>query len=71
MQQQLHDGATLASLQAPLMTRGFMHLTGQSAAQCSFHHHAPGFFPGTGAVDDIGEGRGRGFSVNFPLKVRA
>lgn len=37
--------------------------------QCSFHK-GDGFFPGTGDEDDIGEGLGRGYSVNVPLKVR-
>jgi histone deacetylase 1/2 len=35
---------------------------------CSFHKFADGFFPGTGDLNDIGDGEGRGYSVNFPLK---
>jgi hypothetical protein len=37
--------------------------------QCSFHK-GYGFFPGTGHVGDIGEGPGRGYSVNVPFYVR-
>jgi acetoin utilization deacetylase AcuC-like enzyme len=29
--------------------------------------HASPFYPGTGALDEIGEGPGRGFTVNLPL----
>lgn len=29
-------------------------------------HQSP-FYPGTGAADEVGEGRGRGFTVNVPL----
>jgi hypothetical protein len=39
------------------------------AVQCSFHK-GYGFFPGTGHVGDIGEGPGRGYSVNVPFYVR-
>jgi hypothetical protein len=34
----------------------------------SFHKHGDGFFPGTGDVGDIGEQRGRYYSLNVPLK---
>ena len=34
----------------------------------SIHKHEPGFFPGTGALTDIGEGKGTGYTVNIPLK---
>jgi histone deacetylase 1/2 len=33
----------------------------------SFHKFG-GFFPGTGAVEDIGTGRGKNYAVNFPLR---
>ncbi|KAH9499073.1 Histone deacetylase 8 [Bulinus truncatus] len=33
----------------------------------SFHKMSPGFFPGSGDVDDIGTGRGKYFTVNVPL----
>jgi acetoin utilization deacetylase AcuC-like enzyme len=33
-------------------------------------HQYP-FYPGTGAVDEIGRARGRGFTVNLPLEVGA
>jgi acetoin utilization deacetylase AcuC-like enzyme len=33
-------------------------------------HQFP-FYPGTGAVDEIGRGRGRGFTINVPLEVGA
>lgn len=39
----------------------------------SLHRYGGGFFgrfyPGTGAVDEIGEDRGKGYSVNIPLPV--
>jgi histone deacetylase 1/2 len=34
----------------------------------SFHRYGDGFFPGTGAASDIGERRGRGYSLNIPLR---
>ncbi len=34
----------------------------------SFHKYGDGFFPGTGALDEIGARKGRYFSVNVPLK---
>lgn len=33
----------------------------------SFHKYGD-FFPGTGAIEDIGTREGRGYSVNVPLK---
>ena len=33
-------------------------------------HQFP-FYPGTGAADEIGHGRGRGFTVNVPLEAGA
>ncbi len=33
-------------------------------------HQSP-FYPGTGAVREVGEGRGRGFTVNVPLPARS
>ncbi|HSK99598.1 MAG TPA: histone deacetylase [Rubrobacteraceae bacterium] len=33
-------------------------------------HQSP-FYPGTGAADEVGEGRGRGFTVNVPLPARS
>ncbi|GAA5894499.1 histone deacetylase RPD3 [Sporobolomyces salmoneus] len=34
---------------------------------CSFHKYGE-FFPGTGDIKDIGFGKGRNYSVNFPLR---
>jgi len=34
----------------------------------SFHEYGEGFFPGSGNYDSIGEGEGKGFSINVPLK---
>lgn len=34
----------------------------------SFHKYAGDFFPGTGAVDEIGNGLGKYFSLNVPLQ---
>ncbi len=33
----------------------------------SLHESGASLFPGTGSVDEIGQGRGRGFSVNLPF----
>ena len=33
----------------------------------STHEYSMGFFPGTGQVQEAGEGEGRGYSVNIPL----
>ncbi len=33
----------------------------------SIHQYSPGFFPGTGGLDEVGEGKGRGYSINLPL----
>ena len=34
----------------------------------SFHEYGEGFFPGSGNYDSIGEGEGKGYSINVPLK---
>jgi len=34
----------------------------------SLHKYEIAFFPGTGALEDIGIGKGKGYSVNVPLK---
>ena len=36
-------------------------------AQVSFHKYGE-FFPGTGALDDVGYGKGKNYTVNVPLK---
>lgn len=33
----------------------------------SVHKHSPGFFPGSGGLDSVGVGKGRGYTVNIPL----
>lgn len=33
----------------------------------SYHQDGRTLFPGTGSIDEIGEGEGKGFSINFPL----
>jgi len=33
----------------------------------SLHRYGPGFYPETGAVTEMGEGEGRGYSINVPL----
>lgn len=38
-----------------------------SHIQVSFHKYGE-FFPGTGALDDIGYGKGKYYTVNVPLK---
>jgi acetoin utilization protein AcuC len=35
----------------------------------SIHERGDRLFPGTGFVDELGEGAGRGYSVNLPLEV--
>jgi acetoin utilization protein AcuC len=35
----------------------------------SFHQNGKTLFPGTGFVDEIGTGKGKGYSVNFPLPI--
>lgn len=37
----------------------------------SVHQYEPGFYPGTGAVNDVGFGLGRGYSINLPLRSGA
>lgn len=37
----------------------------------SIHNHHPGFFPGSGAVSDVGKHRGHLHTINFPLKEGA
>jgi acetoin utilization protein AcuC len=37
----------------------------------SFHESGQYLFPGTGFIDEIGEGKGRGFCVNVPLELHA
>lgn len=39
----------------------------RTVRQVSFHKFGE-FFPGTGALDDIGYGKGKGYTVNVPLK---
>lgn len=34
----------------------------------SFHEFDEDFFPGTGSIDSVGEGVGKYFSVNVPLR---
>ena len=34
----------------------------------SMHKHEDGYFPGTGNIDDVGQGKGKFYSLNFPLK---
>jgi hypothetical protein len=50
----LGDLTGLAMLHPPLL-------------QVSFHRYGD-YFPGTGAVEDVGHGKGRGYCVNVPLK---
>lgn len=35
----------------------------------SFHQYGDDFFPGTGSIDAVGEGKGKFYSLNVPLKV--
>jgi len=40
---------------------------GERVLTISFHRYGAGFYPGTGAVTDIGEGEGEGYAINVPL----
>ncbi|XP_072934455.1 histone deacetylase 8-like isoform X2 [Epargyreus clarus] len=40
----------------------------KSVFTLSFHKHEPGFYPGTGSIEDTGSLSGKGYSCNFPLK---
>jgi hypothetical protein len=40
-------------------------------AQVSFHKYGDHFFPGTGDIKDVGEKRGKFYSLNVPLRVSA
>ncbi|KAK5643273.1 hypothetical protein RI129_007118 [Pyrocoelia pectoralis] len=40
----------------------------QKILTLSFHKFSPGFYPGSGNVDEVGSQRGRYFSVNVPLR---
>ena len=35
----------------------------------SFHQYGDDFFPGTGSINSVGEGKGKYYSLNVPLKV--
>ena len=37
----------------------------------SVHKYESGFYPGTGGLESVGEGKGLGYSVNIPLKSGA
>lgn len=39
----------------------------RSVFTLSFHKYEPGFYPGTGSIDDIGTQGGIGYTCNFPL----
>ena len=34
----------------------------------SIHRHGRGFYPGTGAADETGRGKGEGYTINVPVK---
>lgn len=39
----------------------------KSVFTLSIHKYEPGFYPGTGSVDEIGILSGKGYTCNFPL----
>jgi len=46
---------------------GTQHIFEKDPRVLYLSSHAFPFYPGTGALDEIGEGKGRGYTVNFPL----
>ena len=34
----------------------------------SFHQYGDDFFPGSGNIDSLGEGNGKNYAINIPLK---
>jgi len=54
------DGTQIAFYNEPILTIS-LHRYGGGALG--------GFYPGTGTVDEIGEGKGKGYSVNVPLPM--
>lgn len=40
----------------------------QSVLYISLHRHGEGFYPGSGAVTEVGSSKGEGYSVNIPWK---
>ena len=34
----------------------------------SIHKYEPGYFPGTGNISDVGQGKGKYYNCNIPLK---
>lgn len=39
----------------------------QKVLTLSLHKYVPGFYPGSGGVDDIGLQKGKHYSINVPL----
>jgi acetoin utilization deacetylase AcuC-like enzyme len=50
---------------------GTQHTFDEDPSVLYISTHQYPFYPGTGAVDEIGRGRGRGFTVNLPLEAGA
>ncbi len=50
---------------------GTQHIFEDTAGVLLFSTHRFPFFPGTGALDEIGVGEGQGYTVNVPLPARA
>ena len=50
---------------------GTQHMFESDASVLYVSLHQFPFYPGTGAVDEIGSGTGKGFTVNLPLEVGA
>lgn len=40
----------------------------KSVFTLSFHKYEPGFYPGSGSIDDIGTLNGKGYACNFPFQ---
>ncbi len=39
----------------------------KNVATLSLHKYEVGFYPGSGAITDVGKGNGRFYSINVPL----
>ena len=48
---------------------GFFNACADRVMTVSFHKYGEDFFPGTGNLDEVGQGAGKYYAVNVPLQV--